>query len=356
MKISLVFKNNASGKITVNNSDYEFKDTKFFDFQIKQTGFFLLKFLSRNECVIKDILVENDSVRELIYLGYAELKDKKIQPYTNIKPNEEWCFPLILPLSNFLNFIKTNIRNGYFGQDIFKIFKIYMPESIKIKNFFPTVLRNYFEQDNSFSIIEPKGNNVKWFTNECELPFQPCSMSYPNNELSTEFLKNLSDIDWDLSPSPQQAVNKEEYNVTDTQTWKKFQILKNNNGHWTESSNLDFSKWPVLYDFLKSIPNENIFSALFMELPPGGFIYPHNDSSQEKWGYSEGVECLYIPLSGDEKNIYFKFGNYGCVDLTKINFINNTKYPHAVVNQSKSTRFVLSLKLKSEYIKWKSCL
>lgn len=357
MKISIIFENNTSGKITINKNIYNFKNEKKIDFEIEQNGFFLLKLLTENDCAIKDILIENDSIRELIYLGYSDLKNIKIQPYVDIKSQQEWSFPLILPLSDFLNFIKTNIRNGYFGKNLFDIFKIYIPESIEINSSFPRVLQDYFKKDSSFSVIENKGKNVEWFSNECELPFQSCSLYYPKEELSNEFMKNFSDIDWNLSVSHQVSVNKKEYNLDNSQTWKKFEIIKKDlSKNWRDRFTLESLKWPTLYKVLESIPNENIFDALFLELPSGGFIYPHNDSSIDHWGYQNNVECLYIPFLGHEKDVYFKFGNFGCIDLTRINFINNTKYPHAVVNQSNNTRFVLSLKLKSDYLSWKSKL
>lgn len=356
MKVSIIFDSKTTGDISLLHTTHSFIQQEQFDLDVEHNGFFLINFTPETDCTIKDIKIDGDSVRELIYLGYKDHNGDKIQPCTDIKAGDKWCYPCMLPLSSFINFVKSKFRNGHIGNNLSEYFNVYMPESIKINDLFPKVLKDYFEFNGSFEVID-KNDNIKWFSGGCVLPYQPCNLKYPKEEMSEEFLNNFNDIDWSESISHQVNINKEEYGLDDNKTWKKFELFRDDETvSWKDKCKVDLTKWPVLSDFLENVPNENILSGLLMELPSGGFIYPHNDSTKEHWGYGENVERLYIPLLGNDEDVYFKFGDFGCIDLSKINFINNAKYPHAVINQSKNNRFVLSIKLKSNYNDWEKYL
>ncbi len=51
---------------------------------------------------------------------------------------------------------------------------------------------------------------------------------------------------------------------------------------------------------------------------------------------------MYIPLCSPE-NVFFKFANFGLVNLKKPNLIDNKRFSHSVVNDSGSPRYILNI-------------
>jgi hypothetical protein len=214
MKISVIFDGKTCGDIVVGHTTHKFKHEECFDFDIGQNGFFLINLLAEMDCTVKDIKIDGDSVRELIYLGYKEYNGNKIQPCTHLKAGDRWYYPCILPLSSFINFVKSKFRNGFIGNDLFELFNIYTPQSVKINDHFPKVLKDYFEFNSSFEVID-RNNNIEWFSGKCMLPYQSCSLEYPKAQMSEEFMNNIHDIDWAESVSRQVDINKKEFGLHD---------------------------------------------------------------------------------------------------------------------------------------------
>lgn len=308
-----------------------------------EKGFYLLKLKSYRSLKINDILIDGNSIRHLKWLSFSRVDNKIFQPSDEIwSDKQEWILPIIYPISCFYNFSFSNIRGGQFGKNLFDLFDFYFPEKIQLGSEYPNVIKSYFDQDSEFKIIPKSDKN--WYHGS-DHPFKMIKINYDRNAILKEIEDNikLDNLNFDEQKITQVEFNQKEFGYENP--WAQVYFLRSNKF-------INDLLWNHLKIFCNSLPVKQILHGFISKLPSKSFIYPHCDSSIDRWGSPPGIVDLYVPL-GDTQNIFFKFGKFGCVDLTGISIINNRKYPHAVVNDSNRDRFILSLKIQfdetSEY-------
>lgn len=98
-----------------------------------------------------------------------------------------------------------------------------------------------------------------------------------------------------------------------------------------------------LRDTLKQFGFSRILQIQYVELEPNSVIPVHRDDFMYEDGKDiiDGPTQLYFVLSGDSKDIHFKFKNVGLVDVSAPVFINNHKFVHSLVYTGKEKRGVL---------------
>jgi len=326
--------------IVISDDVIEFNsDSKF--------GFHMIKMSSKCPVFIKDLKLDDNSLRELKYWSFLLENNKKLQPRTDIQNlSQLWCMPIIYPLSAFFSFSQNNLPNGYLGKNLFDYFDIFFPESVEISSNHPKILRDYFSYDAHFSII-PKhqisnGKNT-------HKPFEEINFQYDEERIFVEIKKNLLSIDFGLDKPHQYDNNKDEFQINDP--WKKSYFIKSphtaidnqyNITSWEERFVWKKQEWPCLFELLKNLPAKNIINGYLAELPNNTFIFPHNDNNNEEYFKKNNISTMYIPLCSPE-NVFFKFANYGLVNLKKSNLIDNKRFSHSVVNESGSPRYILNI-------------
>ena len=87
----------------------------------------------------------------------------------------------------------------------------------------------------------------------------------------------------------------------------------------------------------------DILQMQYVELQPNSVLPIHMDDFTYEDGKSiiDGPTQLYCVLSGDSKDIKFKFKNVGLIDVSKPLFINNRRFVHSLVYTGKIPRGVL---------------
>ena len=87
----------------------------------------------------------------------------------------------------------------------------------------------------------------------------------------------------------------------------------------------------------------DILQMQYVELQPNSVLPIHMDDFTYEDGKNiiDGPTQLYCVLSGDSKDIKFKFKNVGLIDVSKPLFINNRRFVHSLVYTGKISRGVL---------------
>lgn len=312
--------------------------------EIKQNiehGFNLLSIKSQNPIEIIDVKIDENSIRNYIYLSFIDEKGKKIQPGTYISNTDQsWILPLIYPYSNWITFILKHIPNGYYGSDLFKDFHFFFPERIKIKNTFSKVLCDYFYHDSEYTIIDKKqvGN---WYDGSA-LPYQPLQFEYDRIAICDEIKQNINDLKFDVDHPGQNKLNLEEFG--NYEQWATCSLIEGNESNKNISiyeKSQSFKHLENLYEFINRLPITNLHHFMIATLPPNSFIYPHSDSGNRAY-QPTGTTTMYFNLEKVD-GVFFKFGNVGLVPNEGGLLINNKKYAHAVVNQGDKTRYILTI-------------
>jgi len=98
-----------------------------------------------------------------------------------------------------------------------------------------------------------------------------------------------------------------------------------------------------LRDTMANFGFTEILQMQYVELQPNSFLPVHMDdfTYEDGKGIIDGPTQLYCVLSGDSKDIKFKFENVGLLDVSKPIFINNRRFVHSLVYTGTVPRGVL---------------
>ena len=334
-------KDSLTVEISGVHTDYTIDKTTVEIKQNIEQGFNLLSIKSQHPIEIIDVKIDNNSIRNYIYLSYIDEKEKKIQPATHISNTDQsWMLPLIYPYSNWITFILKNIANGHYGSDLFKDFHFFFPEKIEIKNTFSKVLSDFFYHDSEYTIIDKKqvGN---WYDGSA-LPYQALQFEYDKIAICDEIKQNINDLKFDVDHPGQNKLNLEEFgNYEQWATCSLIEGTESNKNISIHEKSQSFKHLKHLYDFVNGLPITNLHHFMIATLPPNSFIYPHSDSGNRGF-QPKGTATMYFNLEKVD-GVFFKFGNVGLVPNEGGLLINNKKYAHAVVNQGKQTRYILTI-------------
>lgn len=307
-------------------------------------NFHKLKVTTNSECEIIDIKIDRCSVRALLYFSFVVQDNEIEQPQTWFNQNGVFYFPFLYPLSAFKTLVGNKIDNGYLGKNLFDHFDFYFPEQVNVNENHPEIIKDFFRTDLSFGIFK-KGND--WFNNP-ELPFQSTSYPYDRLALSKELIDNIEKIPFTTLRSKQNALAMREF--SNPKVWLNHTFIKNGSSPWKSRLQYQKEEWPILINFLEQFPCDEIINAYMAKLDPLHFIYPHNDGHLD---CAPGEAVVYVPITGDVSDNFFKMGNHGFIDLNHINFINRGKFIHALVNDNPNkSRTILSFKFKGKKSDW----
>lgn len=312
-------------------------------------GFHVMSIRANSNFVIKNFWIDDAPLDEMLYMGWLQNAESIHQPSTSAQAGETWILPFLYPFSSFISQIKNQIGNGRFGQDLHKDFMFFLPESVTLSQRFPTVVRDFFSYDSSFTLIPKK--SIGWFRSDNLLPFESTDIPYPRQTLYQELLNNLHHLEF-LDNHENQIRMKQQWNLD--QPWRYQYFIRLESGkspeemsHWSKRFTWSRDRWPILIKWLKSLEFDNVLEGYVAELPPGAWAYPHCDGTLDRPLENDGVSRLHVPLKINDK-VYFKFANFGLVDLSCASWLNNRRYVHAVVNDGDENRYIINVSLFSQ--------
>ena len=323
---------------------FSIKDNDIIIQSEKQPGFYLFKLKSKFRIKILDVIMDGDSIRNMRWLSFTKKGDNIFQPSDRINdPDEIWCLPLIYPLSSMYNYVLSKIPNGLYGSNLHEKYTFFFPQKIKISNNHPGVLQSYFKHDSCFGIASKDSSSIVL---GADVPFRTFDLAYDRAGIENEIINAIKKqhLVFERKTLPHQTkLNSEEYGYPNPWNYTFF-MRSTSSGAITQRFELQ-GEWKNLLAMLENLKVKHIKHGFISILPKGSYIYPHCDSMDGRWNNDPDHIDLYVPLVSNQK-VYFKFGNFGLVDLRYPHFINNRRFAHSVVNDSDQDRFILSLKIK----------
>ena len=264
--------------------------------------------LTTSNIPIKDILINNESIREIIHASYTKNNIFHIWIHTNLGYMFSRC--------------RKDIISEYFDKDLYNKYMLTVDRPITFKH-----SKLYSESVNSFF---KNADGPHWWKDN--LPYKIFTTPTVNkDEMLRKFESQLKYKDLD----PRNPGDKHEPGWT-------FQTLKPKDSKGLPLINLNKINNKDAIKLFRTVGYTSILNISIATLAPFSYISIHIDDSTNKnlWQYKKGCKKLYYSFSSN-KNVYFKFNEAGLVPLDNLLLVNTSDYVHSVVNDSNSPRKVL---------------
>ena len=311
---------NINASINGNEVALALKDNVLEINQDISKGVNILTLRSDSADVIKitDMKLNDVSVKQSLYLAHS--KNKSNTWLTN--ETKEIDIPFGNPVGWWIGEVMKKIPNKMFGQNLYESFDIYYPQSIKIGDDYPLVVKEFIETNFGFHVV-PKDSNLS----SPDKPWININIKYDQEEIKKELIDNIDII-------------REE-----TPQGKNWQVC-----YLTTPDGINpiLNKLPKFKELLDKIKEMGIkiMHSFVGTVDADGYVYPHADDFykyDEKYKGISGCQQFFFPI-GWKKGNYFKFHNVGFVPYDQgALLINPGNFPHGSVNTSGEARFTLGM-------------
>ena len=274
---------------------------------------------------IKDILINDESIKENIYTGfYTDGEGKRHQPATAVW-SEGGVFSVWIHTEpgRIWQRFADQIRSGDFGKYLFDKYLFTVDRPTKIADYWDKTLKHYFGFGD--------GPNY-WLKNDRFTPYayvdQIQKQDYDIKQLVKEFDSCFPEGNWWCG------------NIQTKHTKRGLQV-----GFadlpFTEIKDLPSE---FVQEFVRKVGYKRIIDIQIQTLAPKTSLHIHKDHHYDRkcYPYTSGAKKFYWTL-GDHNDVYFKLGNAGLLPLNHALFINATEHVHAVVNEQDKERSVLTM-------------
>lgn len=274
---------------------------------------------------IKDILINDESIKENIYTGfYTDGEGKRHQPATAVW-SEGGVFSVWIHTEpgRIWQRFADQIRSGDFGKYLFDKYLFTVDRPTKIADYWDKTLKHYFGFGD--------GPNY-WLKNDRFTPYayvdQIQKQDYDIKHLVKEFDSCFPEGNWWCG------------NIQTKHTKRGLQV-----GYadlpFTEIKDLPSE---FVQKFVRKVGYKRIIDIQIQTLAPKTSLHIHKDHHYHRkcYPYTSGAKKFYWTL-GDHNDVYFKLGNAGLLPLDHALFINATEHVHAVVNEQDKERSVLTM-------------
>jgi hypothetical protein len=281
-------------------------------------GWYLLKvpFIKFNN-QIRDIQINDESIKHLLYTGYFKNQQNKIiQPQTALIEEGNFEIWLHTNIGFYFKTVMGQIQNGDFGTNLFEKYKLTVDKPVEIAGEYPESVKNFFN-----SSVGP----VWWKKNSIQFPFEIIDsqeLQQLDKKLIVEELKKICNFLHTPSSVWTQRTLKEKTDLP--------------------SVEIDTINSNLIQQLLKIIGYKSIIDICLMNLKAHNSIHLHRDdmSKRKMYEIAKGCKKFYWNLDPCE-NVYFKLGDAGLLPLETPLFINTNEHVHSVVNNRDSDRYVL---------------
>jgi len=271
---------------------------------------------------INDILVNNSSLKENLYIGfYTDGKGKIHQPASSVW-DEGGYFTIWIHTQpgRIWQRFTDQIRQGDLGTNLFDKYLFTIDRPFEVANYFDNTIKDYF--------MASDGPNW-WLKKDRFTPYVEIDSINKKNTDINQLLLELKKI----FPKVNESLIK---------------------GHRRQGLKEGLADLPFIeietiqsqfiQNFIKKIGYKKIIDIQLQTLDPNTSIKVHKDHHYDRkcYPYTSGAVKFYWNLT-DSKDVYFKLGNAGLLPLDKPLFINATEHVHAVVNQTNNKRIVLTM-------------
>lgn len=340
-KLVIKFQSN-NPKVSVKINDHDCDDISVTESEIVIDhqllfGFHKLAITVDTAIKILDVIVDGVSVKNTLFLGYSD------NGLTTEIQSGTWYLPFGNPVSEWIANCAKKIPNGSYGTDLYQNYEIFYPDSIRLDQKYPKILRDFFEYNFDFHLYKKTTNPL----HAVDVPYVGLNLPYNETALLNEFTKNLHLIE-------QHAYKPKQVQPGQPKPWQVAMVIYPG----STTPTVDEKQFPEFFKLLRSIDGIEIGWVFIGALVSGSYVLPHVD---DLYAYESSVkDCygccqIYIPIGWKPGN-YFKFHNTGLVPYDQGAILaNTTNFSHASVNDSDSIRYTIGIICKfknTEFLKY----
>ena len=294
-----------------------------------------------------DIRIEAGQVngvdfRETLYLMFAVSNSDRRQTTILTIKDHTLYLPFAYPMSWWKASCQEKISSQLFASGLYDELSVYYPESVRLPDTFPKLVRDFYEFNMDFYVHPKKLLNDPYYNHEIPYYSLEKKINYDEQALFNEFMSNL---DY-LKDTARIPVQKTFANNNLQRWWTNDIIISKPQDYSLEAKfSLDKNKLPILYSFLKELNLDVVVHAFIGILGPMECILPHIDDYAAHTFFPtdyKGCSQIYIPINFKPKN-YWKHHNVGLLPLDGPILVNNHNFCHSLVNNSNEYRFGIAI-------------
>mgnify|MGYP007072031292 FL=1 len=263
---------------------------------------------------IRDIQINDCSIRHLIYTGYyTDGQGQRHQPATAVwDTGGVFTIWLHTELGVLFQRMMQTIRNGDYGQNLFERYCLTVDRPEPVADQWPANIRSFFDQ----------GDGPHWWPrDDFRLPWRPAPLDpaeFPADRVVQELQQYLPH-QYQLGPG------------FSTYTLKRLSDLP-----FIEIADIDNQ---FVREFVEAIGYRRLIDISLQTLDPGAFIDIHRDDhyNRKAYPYMKGCKKFYWCVQNSQ-HTKFKLGHSGCIPHHRPLLINTIEHPHSVINQGTEPR------------------
>jgi hypothetical protein len=295
----------------LNSKKYAFELDK--NFEVPYGWYELIVDYVDTKIEITDIKINDGSIKHLLYTGfYTDGKGKIHQPATAVWDKGGFFSIWIhTELGVMFQRIMEAIKNGDYGQNLFKDYTLTVDRSHIAKDFWPPHIKSFFKN----------AHGPQW---------------WPLRHTSTPWMRcDIGDIDTD-----ELLTDLEDFCYHHWAKKEGYEIRMHKNGA-SEMPFVEISdiKSKTIRKLLTSIGYTRLIDITVQTLAPGVFIDIHRDDHYKRkaYPYMKGCKKFYWTCKNAE-GVHFKLGRSGFLPHNEPLLINTIEQPHAVINEGPNTK------------------
>ena len=291
---------------------------------------------SNKRVEIKDVLVDGQSLRSLIYLSWMiDSQQVRHQPATTLwEQDQTWYLPFGRPLSFWHTLVSRKIGNQRLGKNLDEFYWIRYPEPFYLDQHWPQIMRDFMRHDFDFLCV-PKSQGIDflpWIETDINID---CNLKI---RVIDEIQAHRQEINNNKKTYEQYRDNKTDLDINDSRCWITF--FPRSNWQWK----IQTQEWPAVMELFNSLDLRDVYSMMIGILPAGGIIAPHIDDHWKAPNLKD-LGILYMPLIWPRGNI-FKFAGCPLIKDDATIIINTRDYVHALVNDSEQERLIVTFAME----------
>ena len=315
-------------------------------FGINKLTISVLSDLDQRKLKIEKFTLNDALSRQTLFLAYSENQQEKFSNTWLSQQVNTITIPFGNPISWWITYANKKIGLGNFGENLYKNYNIYYPDSIVIADHFPRMMQDWFKYNFDFT-VSPKSDLTDVDTTR-SIPYFTLDFEYDEFALYNELQTNLPLVqDKKLSSEGRQdSYNTQEFANNYWAIYAAIHPKEMSGKDWRDSITLPKEHFPLFHALLDKINSMGIkISYGFISETTGkSFVAPH---IHPLFNYS--VYQISLPI-GWSKESLFKIDGVGLLPTDRCTVFNDYDFYHGTINPTENTRYVIGINCDfSEY-------
>lgn len=315
-------------------------------FGINKLTISVLSDLRQRKLKIEKFLLNDALSRQTLFLSYSESNGEKFSNTWFDSDYSTITIPFGNPISWWITYANKKIGLGKFGENLYKDYNIFYPDSITISDQFPRMMQDWFKYNFDFT-VSPK-DDLANLDQTRTIPYFTLDFDYDESALFDELANNLHLVKDQIlsSEGRQDSYNTQEFAKNYWAIYPAILPKEMSDKEWRDSVTLPKEHFPLYHQLLDRIESMGIkISYGFVSETTGkSFVAPH---IHPLFNYS--VYQISLPI-GWTKESLFKLDGVGLLPTDRCTVFNDYDFYHGTINPTENTRYVIGINCDfSEY-------